>query len=29
MAYETDILVKQQLVDEVPKRFKSIKFGIQ
>lgn len=29
MAYETDILAKQQLVDEAPKRFKSIKFGIQ
>ncbi|KID87389.1 DNA-directed RNA polymerase III largest subunit [Metarhizium guizhouense ARSEF 977] len=29
MTYETHILAKQQLVDEVPKRFKSIKFGIQ
>ncbi|KAF5136421.1 DNA-directed RNA polymerase III subunit rpc1 [Metarhizium anisopliae] len=29
MAYETHILAKQQLVDEVPKRFKGIKFGIQ
>ncbi|EFY94113.2 DNA-directed RNA polymerase III [Metarhizium robertsii ARSEF 23] len=29
MPYETQILAKQQLVDEVPKRFKGIKFGIQ
>lgn len=29
MAYETHILAKQQLVDEVPKRLKGIKFGIQ
>ncbi|KAK9437891.1 DNA-directed RNA polymerase III largest subunit [Metarhizium brunneum] len=29
IAYETHILAKQQLVDEVPKRFKGIKFGIQ